>query len=97
MNNNRILLVASYPKSILDFRGDMMQKLIEKGLDVHVSAPNLSQYKKIIGGLNSLGVVSHNHIMKRASLNIISEIQTIFSLIKIFNKLKPNFFFWLYS
>tara|TARA_B100001093_G_C26828101_1_gene1014932 strand:- start:1454 stop:2593 length:1140 start_codon:yes stop_codon:yes gene_type:complete len=93
VNNNRILLVASYPKSILDFRGDMMQKLIEKGLDVHVSAPNLSQYKKIIGGLNSLGVVSHNHIMKRASLNIISEIQTIFSLIKIFNKLKPNFFF----
>ncbi|MAY71563.1 MAG: glycosyltransferase family 1 protein, partial [Halomonas sp.] len=35
----RVLMVASYPESIVGFRGELIREMVARGIEVHVAAP----------------------------------------------------------
>lgn len=35
----RLLMVASYPESIVGFRGELIREMVARGIEVHVAAP----------------------------------------------------------
>ena len=39
--DKKFLIVASHPESLLNFRGPLIRDLLDKGLQVHVAAPDL--------------------------------------------------------
>ena len=42
IDKKKFLLIANQPKSLVNFRGNLIKALINKGLEVHVVAPDLN-------------------------------------------------------
>src|SRR3546814_13522252 len=51
----RFLLIASFPDSILQFRGALLDALQAQGLDVHVAAPGLDAHSPMGRALQARG------------------------------------------
>lgn len=88
----KFLLIASYPESLLNFRGPLLRSLLSEGLDVHVAAPGLSQYSKTGNQLSSLGVVLHDISLKRTGLNPLSDVITFLHFLILIFRVRPDFF-----
>ncbi|WP_039927566.1 glycosyltransferase family 4 protein [Alcanivorax sp. DG881] len=86
----RVLILASYADSLLNFRGALIQSAILAGAEVHVAAPGLTCCSKITKELECKGVVVHDVIMRRAGLNPIFDIVTFFSIFIMLRAVKPN-------
>ena len=76
--DSKFLLVASYPESLLKFRGPLIRSLKDSGLEIHVAAPNLFQDPVLKSRLDALGVHSHEIFLKRSGLNPFFDLITIF-------------------
>jgi len=85
-----ILIIASYPDSLVKFRGDLINKLLKNGLIVHVAAPDLSNNSIIYKELVSRGVNVEPIFLKRTSLNPLYDILSLISLTRLFLKIKPD-------
>lgn len=83
------LLVASYPDSILGFRGPLIRALLASGLDVHVVAPGLYRGAPVRSSLETLGVKVHDIAMSRTGANPISDLRTVFHLFCLARKIRP--------
>ncbi|WP_371192561.1 glycosyltransferase family 4 protein [Glaciecola sp. SC05] len=86
--DKRILLIGSYLPSILNFRGDLIKRLIEDGFTVFVSAPDANLYMDELERIKSIGAVFHEIPMSRTGLNPINDIKTIFAIRKLIKILK---------
>lgn len=88
----KVLLIASFADSLVNFRKDLIIAMISAGNEVVVAAPDIIVASKTYNTLNDLGVKIHNFPMKRSGANIPYDIYTIFSLWKLFRKEKPDLF-----
>ena len=86
------LLVASYPDSLINFRGPLLDALLDHGLSVHVIAPDLPIESNVRCLLEKRGIVVHTVPMERTGLNPISDMRTLFCLFKLMQNIKPDFF-----
>ena len=67
--NPVFLLIASFPDSLINFRGALIESLISAGCEVHVAAPGLGGAPEISSKLRSLGVTIHNIPLQRVGMN----------------------------
>lgn len=84
-------MVASYPDSLLNFRGPLLNALLDAGLDVHVAAPDLPADSQVRSRLEALGVHVHEITLKRTGMNPLVDLVTLYSLCRLMCRLKPNF------
>jgi glycosyltransferase involved in cell wall biosynthesis len=89
--NKRILVIASYDKSLVNFRYDLLKSFSKKNCDVAVCAPNIGE--KIEGQLKQIRVKSINWAVNRNKVNITDDIASIISLFKIVRKFRPDILF----
>jgi glycosyltransferase involved in cell wall biosynthesis len=87
----KILIIASYPFSLVNFRGDLINGLIERGLEVHACAPDLNGETEVGAELLRRGVVIHSVSMNRTGLNPLKDIRTIVSFFLLIKRLSPDF------
>ena len=87
----KFLLIASFPQSILKFRGKLIQELKLKGFEVHVAAPNIFADQQDYKNLLSLGVVPHNISLSRKGMNPLKDIKTLIELIRLVRFVRPNY------
>lgn len=87
----RILLIASYAPSLLNFRGPFIKALLEYGHEVFVTAPSFQPELK--NKLESLGVTVLDIPLQRQGMNIFFDILYFFRLIKLFKKISPDLVF----
>lgn len=85
------LLIASFPNSLVQFRGPLLRALVAKGLDVHVAAPGLFGAEGIRGELNELGVVLHEIRLKRTSTNPAADLATMAEIWRLMRKIRPDY------
>jgi glycosyltransferase involved in cell wall biosynthesis len=88
--SKRFLIIASFPKSIITFRGKLIETLIEKGAEVHVAAPDLQQPCVVRDSLEKMGVRVHEISLKRTGMNPFADIITVFELWKLMRSVKPH-------
>jgi glycosyltransferase involved in cell wall biosynthesis len=85
------LFIASFPDSIIDFRGKLIDELLTKGMEVHIAAPNLFSSKQICQILQEKGVVLHQIPLARTGINPFYDFYTICYLYFLMIKIKPKY------
>lgn len=91
MSDNSVLIIASYAKSLIKFRGDLINALVKKGHSVHVCAPELVSESETVNELVSRGATIHEVSMNRSGLNPIVDVKTFFQLLRVISSVKPVF------
>jgi len=85
------LLIASYPDSLIKFRGPLIDALRQKGLQVNVAVPNISNNNSLINELESKGLILHNIPLRRTGMNPLADILTLVHLLKLIHRIKPRY------
>ncbi len=85
----KILLIASYAKSLIRFRGKLIEELVGRGHQVIALAPE-TDYEK---DLNELGAQYLHLPLRRTELNPLKDIISLLYLISVYRKLKPDIIF----
>ena len=84
----RIAVCASYTRSIIAFRGELIQRLASLGYEVFVLAPEYDE--RTISELAKLRVSFIRYPLSRTSIGLVSDIRSIWSLIRVFREVKPD-------
>lgn len=84
----RILLVAAHPESQINFRGDLLDSLVQAGHQV--TALSAEAPPEIIAQLAKKGVGYCAYPIHRSGLSPIRDMQTFFALAKLFYQLNPE-------
>lgn len=84
----KIVVVGSYDRSLVVFRGRLLQSMVEMGHEVLACAPFLSV--KVRNDLRQIGVDSCLIRMSRTGINPFADLLTLFDLVGLFRKEKPD-------
>lgn len=87
----KFLLIASYPQSIVKFRGRLLHALVVEGLEVHVAAPNLGSSQTVLGELSGLGVSAHSIRLSRTGTNPLADFLTMIDLWRLMRRIRPDY------
>ncbi|MFA0031223.1 MULTISPECIES: glycosyltransferase family 4 protein [unclassified Vibrio] len=85
----KFALIASYPGSILTFRGALITAIQNQGYQVHVLCPDASSELRF--ELEANEVVVHNVPLQRTGLNPVSDFKTIITMVKLLKEIKPEY------
>jgi len=86
----KVLVVASFPDSLVQFRGALLDAFLGKGLQVHVAAPDLPLDSIVRQQLEAKGMVVHEVPMHRTGTNPLADLSTLFALHRLMQKLRPS-------
>lgn len=79
----KILVVASMAESLVNFRGPLINALLNKGLEVHACAPEGSSSAKVRSDLELLGAKLHNIPLRRTGMNPVTDLVALVSLYRL--------------
>lgn len=91
MNQSVFLLVASFPDSIIQFRGQLIKSLLDSGCKVHIAVPGLDPGSEVFIKLNMLGVVVHDIPLQRTGVNPVRDLHLLFVLYKLINRINAEY------
>lgn len=86
----KYLIIASYPASILKFRGALIKALQDKGFEIHIAAPEFDVYSEERNNLIELGYIVHDIPMQRTGTNPLNDVKTLSALYLLMKKIKPS-------
>lgn len=84
----RIMIVASYADSLMRFRGELIEELIERGNEVIACAPDLSG--EVESWLKNLNAIPENVPLVRTGLNPVKDLYFLVSLCRVVRRHKPD-------
>lgn len=83
------LLIASFPESILTFRGALIDALLARGITVHVAAPGLGADSPVRTALEAKGAVAHEIPLKRTGTNPGADLILLWRLSWLMRRIRP--------
>jgi glycosyltransferase involved in cell wall biosynthesis len=83
-----VLLNGSFAQSLISFRGRLIEAMVKRGHQVHVSAPNISA--EIETKLRDLGAEVHDVALARTGTNPIADIRYALTLLRIMRSIRPD-------
>ncbi|SFP43805.1 glycosyltransferase family 4 protein [Qipengyuania nanhaisediminis] len=86
----RILILASIPKSLSNFRGALIETLVASGHDVHVGAPSIYGDRATCAWLTARGVSYHEVPLSRTNLNVVDDLRSLLALYRLMRKIGPD-------
>lgn len=84
------LLIASFPDSLLTFRGPLLDALLARGLTVHVAAPDLPAGSDLHRRLLARGLVTHEIPLRRAGMNPLADLRLLLCLWRLLRRIRPD-------
>lgn len=93
IDSMKILVVASAAESLVNFRGPLIKAFRERGLDVHVAAPDFATSGETQMRLETMGITTHCITMSRTGMNPLADIRCMWSLWVLMLKIKPEIMF----
>jgi len=87
----KILIIGALPQSLLNFRGQLIKDIHTKGHEIIAMAAPAEQ--NTIDQIEELGCRYQSFPIQRNGLNPLSDIKTLFALIKIIKKEQPDIVF----
>lgn len=91
MTKSVFLLVASFPDSLIKFRGPLIEALIQAGCTVHVAVPGLAAESGIASHLSALGVTVHDIPLERTGLNPVKDLSALLVLRKLMRQIQADY------
>lgn len=90
-NGAGVLMVASFPDSILEFRGALIDAWLRHGHAVQVAAPGLDAASPVATALARRGVRVHPIALQRTGRNPLADLRAFFQLYRLMRRCKPRF------
>ena len=90
----KFLLIASDADSLINFRGALLDALVEQGAEVHVAAPGLSANSPARARLEGKNLQVHDIELRRVGMNPLADLKTCFSLWRLMRDIRPQ---WVLS
>ena len=84
----RILINGSYAPSLINFRGPLLQALVDAGLDVHVSAPDIPA--DTAQTLRTMGVTAHSLPLQRTGRGLLGDLSYFRALRQLMADIRPD-------
>lgn len=84
----KFLIVAGAHESLVVFRGELLRAILKADYEVHVCAPDFTPTIKT--QLEQWGVYVHSVNLRRAGINPLLDVITLFQLIVLMRKIKPD-------
>jgi glycosyltransferase involved in cell wall biosynthesis len=84
----RILINGSYAPSLINFRGPLLAALVAKGVDVHVSAPDIPA--ETTAQLAAMGVTAHSLPLQRTGRGLLGDIGYFRALRRLMASIRPD-------
>ncbi|SFQ10998.1 Glycosyltransferase involved in cell wall bisynthesis [Geopseudomonas sagittaria] len=84
------LLIASFPDSLLHFRGPLLDALLTRGLNVHVAAPDLPVGSSTRQQLEAKGLQVHDIPLRRTGMNPFADFTTLLHLQRLMRRIQPD-------
>lgn len=75
-------------KSLINFRGSLIQSIVDEGHDVIAVGPDYNSY--VNSTLSKIGVKYETYHLQRTGTNLLSDIKTYYSLKKLISKVQPD-------
>jgi len=88
MGKKKVVIIGSYIFSLVNFRGNLLEDLINKNYEILALAPGFD--KETVDVLSAMGVRFISIHLSRTGINPITDIRTILQLTKIFVSYKPD-------
>lgn len=88
----RILVLGSLASSLKNFRGALIETLINRGYEVHTAAPDLPADKDTCDWLQQKGAVTHDVSLSRTGLNPVADIRFLGQFFRLARGVKPQVF-----
>lgn len=85
------LIIASFPDSLLRFRGSLIDTLRNRGLKVHVAAPNFPSGSDLRDQLEARGVQVHDIPLRRTGINPMADLALLFHLWRLIRRIQPKY------
>lgn len=89
----RILVLAGFSDSLVNFRGPLIKALSERGLEVHAAAPNLTHNTPIRKILTDFGAVCHDVPFERTGTNPMADLRVAVALCDLIRAVDPDITF----
>lgn len=86
----KFLIIASYPASILKFRGALIAAIQEAGFEIHIAAPEFDDYPEECDQLEALGYIVHDIPMQRTGTDPVADSKTLIALYRLMREIKPD-------
>lgn len=86
----RFILVGALARSLVLFRGPLLESLVASGWDVHAAANAIEQDADTQDRLKALGVTGHSLPIERAGLNVLADAGTIAAMVRLFRRIRPE-------
>ena len=86
----KFLIIASYPGSILKFRGAIIEAIHKKGFEIHIAAPKFDDHLEDVKVLKSLGYILHDIPMQRTGTSPLNDARTLSALYLLIKRIKPS-------
>lgn len=86
----KILIIAGAAESLINFRGEFIAALQAKGMDVHVSAPDLPDYSTVRQQLEAMSLTVHKVPLLRTGTNPLDDLRTACALWRLMLQIRPD-------
>ncbi|MDT0684524.1 glycosyltransferase family 4 protein [Roseicyclus sp. F158] len=86
----RILIIAGFAGSLLNFRGPLLRALKARGHEVHAVAPGLGAGSPEAVELRAMGITPHDVPMNRTGLSPRGDLKLLFTLARLMRGLRPD-------
>lgn len=86
----KVLVIASFPESILAFRGTLISTMLERGLSIHVAAPDLRNDSVMRQSLEDQGVAVHDIPLDRTGTSPLADLRLLWCLVRLMRRIKPD-------
>lgn len=87
----KIMILASFAPSLANFRGSLIEALVDLGHEVLVVAPDINP--TLSKKLNGLGATPHQLTLSRTGLNPLGDIGYCWKLYRLIRQTQPNLLF----
>lgn len=87
----KFLMISSFLPSVLNFRGKLLEAIQSKGYDIHIMAPDLSQFADEYQKLQALGYKVHEIPMQRTGTNPLQDLKTLMAMYGLMRKIRPDY------
>jgi glycosyltransferase involved in cell wall biosynthesis len=88
MGKKRVIIIGSYIFSLVNFRRNLLEDLVQKNYEILALAPGFD--KETVDTLNTMGITFTSIHLSRTGINPITDIRTILQLAQIFNSYRPD-------
>lgn len=86
----RILFLAGAPRSLINFRGPLIEALLARGHEVHTAAPFQDADEGIRQRLRDIGAAVHSVPLQRTGMSALSDLRTLSSLLGVIRRSAPD-------